>query len=702
MEEKDFRGFYPLNPTENLSGDPTYEIYSAYLDEIRDNKQVRNIALIGERGTGKSSILRTYDKESAQSAKEKGDRAYEGMLFVSLIDFEERKGPGKQDDEKTAKSAEQMQKWLECGVLRQILVRCTGQDLKNSRLRSVVPTEPRQLKKRWIFAWLMFTGLIFGLMFEERFGVVLRLWNAPDCIRVTLHALGYILLFLSAFAIGVYSWRTRTYPIRLGKVTVKHGNAEAELLTLEQKHCLDEYKFEIIHILDKLAPRIGHTVIFEDMERFGSEMCVEIMMKLRDLNNLVNTYRRGRDPKAEPIRFVYALDDKVFTYENRIKFFDVVLPMVPKLNHESFVARFCMELKNATYGQLGRKAQKLIEGLKGCTFDYRLMHSAINEYKLFRLMFLEHQLARNPAYVVSDDDDACILAIALYKTLFPAEAKNLFLSEAEESAGEENMNEQDPQHGLQRYLMERLDKKVLRWILYPYGEIAADWERRLTNGTWAERISAARMMCEGNADDFRTDSRFFRIFEEAKDPELARILSKVLFRDLDEVLERIRTDGGGDQTNFICYLAALNRYRDTIPEQLSTADREMLENWCARHLNQELAVPDTTEWGEDWNARWQSGLGLTVAACLSKKRDIVPGDRQLGEKNLTEWFAVFDAQSVQHDTYTETVSEESTDQDVPGSFGQKPCELAGQNGSGLHDRMQKLLKCFGMNKNCGN
>lgn len=658
MEKKDFREFYPLNPTDNLSGDPTYVIYSKYLDEIRKNEQVRNIALIGERGTGKSSILRTYDKECAQSAKEKGDRTYEGMLFVSLIDFEERKDAGKPDDKKAEESAEQMQKRLECGVLRQILVRCTGQDLKNSRLRSVVPTEPRQLKTKWIIAWLMFTGLIFGLMFEERFGVVLRLWHMPDCVRVSLHALGYILLFLSAFAIGVYSWRTRTYPIRLGKVTVKHGSAEAELLTLEQKHCLDEYKFEIIHILDKLAPRIGHTVIFEDMERFGSEMCVEIMMKLRDLNNLVNTYRRGRDPKAEPIRFVYALDDKVFTYENRIKFFDVVLPMVPKLNRESFAVRFSMELRKVTNEKPGRKVRDLIEGLRGCAFDYRLMRSAINEYRLFQQMFLDHQRARNPAYVVSDDDDACILAIALYKTLFPAEAKKLFLSETGKSLVAPTKNPKDPQYGLEQYLMNHLDKRVLKWILYPYGEIAADWEKQLKNGTWAERIDAARTMCEGDVGDYRSDHRFLEIFEKAEDPELARILSKLLFRDRDEVLERIRAVKAWDQKKFMCYLAALNRHRDTIPEQLSTADQELLQNWCAKHLKQELTVPDSSEWGEDWNARWQSGLGLTAAACLSMSRKIVPGERRLGEKKLTEWFAVLDAR---RSTQTESVPEDSAD-----------------------------------------
>ena len=58
------RRLLSLAPITNLdSNQPSYAAYSDRLNSVYRDKELRNIALIGKRGSGKSSILRTYDRK---------------------------------------------------------------------------------------------------------------------------------------------------------------------------------------------------------------------------------------------------------------------------------------------------------------------------------------------------------------------------------------------------------------------------------------------------------------------------------------------------------------------------------------------------------------------------------------------------------------------------------------------------------------
>ena len=172
MDHENSSTFYSLSPRADLRNDPTYKLYQERLNKVLDgtNRNIQNVALIGERGTGKSSILQTFNQERLAAARKQGKDSFKGMLFVSLIDFEERKSTPKQtagtgsqtqsqsqtqttqtDGEQTEPDQAETQKRLECSILKQILVRCSDDDLKNSRLRSIIPAEPRKMSLRKFF-----------------------------------------------------------------------------------------------------------------------------------------------------------------------------------------------------------------------------------------------------------------------------------------------------------------------------------------------------------------------------------------------------------------------------------------------------------------------------------------------------------------------------------------------------------------------
>ena len=321
-----------LTPRDDLSEDKVYQVYKKRLEQIFDknNRTVRNVAVVGDLGSGKSSLLRTYSRES------KGDFMFISLVALeSCVPYKEETKDIKLPDETTDKTGhttsvegdqkkqqpfeekteifrakpaedrETVQKRLECSILRQVLSYCTREDLRYSALKAIPEApKPRKITGGALLQLVCLAGLCFGLLFEDRFGAALRVVGFTADMRVIFHALGLGILFLFLFELGHHLWKERKLPLRLEKLTLKSGAAEAEITPDSQQHCLDLYKFEMVHILEQIAGRHGNTVIFEDMERFAPEICVETMTKLWELNQLLNTHLQPLDGEAAPGRFV--------------------------------------------------------------------------------------------------------------------------------------------------------------------------------------------------------------------------------------------------------------------------------------------------------------------------------------------------------------------------------------------------------------
>ena len=108
----------------------------------------------------------------------------------------------------------------------------------------------------------------------------------------------------------------------------KNVKIEAETSIPESSSYIDNHVFEIIYALERLSKSIGYTVVLEDFDRLGTEICVDIFSKMRRINYLVN----DRKIVKHRIRFIYAFDDSVFRLTRNTKFFDYILSVTPQLN----------------------------------------------------------------------------------------------------------------------------------------------------------------------------------------------------------------------------------------------------------------------------------------------------------------------------------------------------------------------------------
>lgn len=201
-----------LTPKDDLfdEKDPVFDPYKEALNSAFNNQEIRNLALSGSLGSGKSSIIRSFDK------KRNGEKRF---LYISLIDFS-----------KAVPNAEEKQydqRQLEYSLLNQILSYCTSDDLPEGSI-SGIPEKFKFLDvsaRQFAFLFLC----TFVLVFHEQFGALATTFGVPDYMRSFIHQMLYLFM---AFVLCFFVCRvlSRCLPhLRVSKLLVKSNVAEAEL-----------------------------------------------------------------------------------------------------------------------------------------------------------------------------------------------------------------------------------------------------------------------------------------------------------------------------------------------------------------------------------------------------------------------------------------------------------------------------------------
>ena len=411
--------------------------HKLYVDELNRALQmpgVRNIALSGPYGVGKSSILQGFRKGHPEA------------IFISLstLGFRESKNHHSttESSEKSAVSGETNR--IQKEIVKQLLYREAPNELPASRFKRI----HRMTRRSRIGA----SGLI-GL--------------AAAFVMVTLGVLAKIpatplagwsswLDFLVRFA-GVWlaaaSVALAASPLLEGGVRLDKITAGPTTISLSQGNdtYFDEYLDEIMYFFEvrrkgKGAPE-KTIVVFEDIDRFDN---AEIFEELRELNTLLNnagqlnrrSRRSGGARKAgelgegvdpSPIVFIYAMKDSIFDASspvngekvgdspspssssdkaaleaeraNRTKFFDLIIPVVPFVTHQSARDLMRQELCGVNPGV----SDELINRVARYVPELRVIRSVCNEYRVYA-----RRLLRKGSLELEPDN---LFAMMLYKAV---------------------------------------------------------------------------------------------------------------------------------------------------------------------------------------------------------------------------------------------------------------------------------------------
>lgn len=369
--EKSKWSLIPLTP-EYLEAE--HSGYVSALEAALQDDEIRNIALSGNYGVGKSSILRELGKRL--------DGRVVDLSLSTLAPIEASKL-----DESVPLQAMTPTNRIQQEIVKQLLYREDPSKTPASRFRRIE-------RFRW---WREFgTAALIGLAVAVIF--LLTGWTAQISATFTaLNDLGVwthlIVWVVATTAVLLVRW------LFYGKIRIKQLSAGAATVTLDDNAVsyFDQYLDEIVYFFD-VSDR--DVVIFEDIDRFNDS---HIFETLRALNTLLNA-----SPQIEkPIRFIYAIKDSIFdrigleaegrkletgvlaiedpaqaeaVRANRTKFFDLVIPVVPFITHRSarnLATRLLAEIEHKVEPELLDLAAQYVP-------DMRLLKNVRNEFIVFR------------------------------------------------------------------------------------------------------------------------------------------------------------------------------------------------------------------------------------------------------------------------------------------------------------------------------
>lgn len=365
-----FRSLAPDNNAGNV-GSYVDWLHSVATDNST-NQDYGNIALTGDIGIGKSSIVRTYEKNKnykfvyitagdlgyrferdettglpllslkkekardnsadeqaendtiAGQAESADDTQAEGEGFVKPAESEktaEKSDETEQDE--IEKLSEEIQQKLEKNLLEQLIALCSSKDIPKSRFQTVPENESAADKRFWQIFYPIFCviaafcgfKLIANNFIEQDF------LDFVDFVPI----MWLILIIFFSLSIGVAVSKLITH-YKFTKITLNvgkedNGGASAEIDIDEGENAsLDTNLHEIIYLFEQLAVKKSGenevrppVFVIEDVDRYPAEICFPILTKFKQINDMLNSrYRLNHSGYGKHFKFIYTLNDKIF------------------------------------------------------------------------------------------------------------------------------------------------------------------------------------------------------------------------------------------------------------------------------------------------------------------------------------------------------------------------------------------------------
>lgn len=351
--------------------------HAQYAAAIADNLKkdgVLNIALSGNYGVGKSSIL-------GRVAEDHDGRVVElSLSTLSPVDNSEV-------DNSVPAQARTPTNRIQQEIVKQLLYREEPKSARASRFRRI---------ERFTWGREVVLALIGGVVVSLAFLILGWAGTIERTLRPLLELGLWVYPIIALLAAGsIVSARVLLH----GRIHIRQFSAGPAAVTLDEKSVsyFDQYLDEIVYFFETSKRNI---VIFEDIDRFNDS---HIFETLRSLNALLNASPQIK----KPIRFIYAIKDSIFDQvslehekrkvdvalveitdpaqaeivrANRTKFFDLVIPVVPFITHRSARNLTTQILRGIEHDV----SPDLIDLAGRFVPDMRLLKNVRNEFVVFR------------------------------------------------------------------------------------------------------------------------------------------------------------------------------------------------------------------------------------------------------------------------------------------------------------------------------
>nr|WP_314999256.1 hypothetical protein [uncultured Oribacterium sp.] len=384
--DKDKGGFFSLCPS-ILENNEEYKTYYEALDYAFQNKDIKNIAITGIYGAGKSTVWKSYAKE----------RALKNIVTITLGQYESSvdRGIGSKIERETEEGSDitnynqelEQENRIERKLINQII--------------SQIPIEDTPISKYKIKSNKNMVAVLREVMLIISFFLAIIFWLEKDWISYCLKEIckseykfliSVLCLIFFIVPMCYFLFRfVRYQKMSIQKIQFKGVETNINDGNIDEESVLDKDIKEIIYLLTSAKVK---TLVIEDLDRFNN---ITIFTKLRELNYMLNMHLEANYPERK-VKFVYMLRDGLLEAKHRVKFFDFVLPILPYIHSRN-------------------SENILLSGMEGCGFkdnkqlimktslyvgDMRILKSIVNDYRIYNntLAMEKLQLSKEKLFVL--------------------------------------------------------------------------------------------------------------------------------------------------------------------------------------------------------------------------------------------------------------------------------------------------------------
>lgn len=379
LEETDERQISLLSPIDDFN---RHKEYIIRLKNAIDQPNVFNIALTGSYGAGKSSILKTFKAYYPEYH----------YVNVSLAAFVE---VNLSDGDNTVKGKQDsFEEQLEYSILQQLFYHVKAINIPESRFGRIERTS-RKKRILVVVSILLFIVANLFLFCQEQvskyFLIPIEVFKSSFLFGISISVL-FIGTFVILFQLILF----------IKKISIKNLTLDKATVEFEEKKnvsIMNRYLDEILYLFQEKKYNV---VIFEDIDRFEN---THIFTKLRELNLILNQ----SEEIGRRIIFLYALKDDIFANaEERTKFFDYIVPVIPFVNVSNSGDLFRRKIANLHIPEAEVRSS-FITDISAFVNDMRVLTNVVNEFDLYRNL-LDKKLNKEK-----------LLAMILYKNLYPTD-----------------------------------------------------------------------------------------------------------------------------------------------------------------------------------------------------------------------------------------------------------------------------------------
>lgn len=398
MTEFKFNKLTPLNDI---------DIDSSYIEAMEyalEDEDIKNIAISGNYGSGKSSFIETY-KSINKDFK---------SLHISLAHFSSVNNIENGDNSQNNlvknnvenSNLRDQTKIIEGKIINQLLHQIDSKYIPMTIFKS--KKNPRLSEIIYLSATLLLFLLpILLLLNYSQLAISSReLLPTFPHIGNIIRIVAYLILTGNLIS-TVYRLSKLQLNRRLIKTLSFRGtniSGEIEVFQNEETSYFDKYLDDVLYLFDNCQSNI---IIFEDIDRFQTNLIFE---KLREINTLVN----NKKTKEQKLLFIYLVKDDMFISQDRTKFFDFIIPIIPVVTSSNSGEKLGEILTNL--GESNSVSKALLKQVAIYIDDMRLAYNICNEFVLYKNNLFSQEENDNNKLNLSVDK---IFAIIVYKNIFP-------------------------------------------------------------------------------------------------------------------------------------------------------------------------------------------------------------------------------------------------------------------------------------------